>query len=198
MEKRTYKVYKFQELPEAVREKAIDKLQDINVDYPWYEYDGILDVHQAEWLKHGLKDCLFKYRTLCFEFEPGYGNYLRFIGLEVTDEEVFRKALGVSKRAWEKTRYYFPRCAARFSNTRLAFEDPEAYSGRPFTKKEEAQIDRAIETFDGWRREALAGLRRQYEYLISDKAIVETTEANDWWFRGSGEIDSLIPDAPEK
>ena len=198
MEIRTYKVYKFRELPETIQEKAVDKLRDINIDYSWYEYDGILDVHQAEWLKYGLKDCLFKYRTVGFEFEPGYGDYLRFVDLEVTDEEVFRKALGVSKRAWEKTRYYFPKCAARFSNTRLTFEDPEAYSGRSFTGKEEAAIDRAIRTFDGWRREALIGLRRQYQYLVSDKAIVETIEANDWWFRGNGEIDTAIPEAPGK
>ena len=175
------------ELPEDVKEKAIDNLRDINVDYEWWDMDGILDVKQSEWIKYGLKDCLFTYKTIYFDIDRE--SHLEFVDLKVTDDEVFRKALHISKNAWDKTTYYFRNNGSRYCNTRLEFEDPEAYSGKTFTVKEQQMIDMAIETFNDWREEALINLRKDYEYSISDEAIIETIKANDYMFTEDGKID---------
>ena len=43
MKVRTYKVYKFDELPKDGQQKAIENLYDINVDYDdWYYDEGLL------------------------------------------------------------------------------------------------------------------------------------------------------------
>ncbi|MCP5006541.1 MAG: hypothetical protein GY941_21765 [Planctomycetes bacterium] len=38
MEIRTYKVFKFDELPDSAKEKAIYRYADINVDHEWWDY----------------------------------------------------------------------------------------------------------------------------------------------------------------
>ncbi len=188
METRTYNVYKFDELSEEGKEKAIQNLQNINVDFDWWEDDGLLDVEQSEWVKFGLKGCLFRWKKIYFNINRD--SHLQFEGLEITNATVFRKALKISEKAWNKTNYCFNNGYSRYPETHLTFGDPEIYSSsKLFTEKEKMEIDRAIGIFDGWREQALINLRKNYEYLTSEKSIVETIKANDYFFTENGKID---------
>ncbi len=182
MEKREYTVYKFAELPEEAKQKALERYYNINIDHPdWYMADGLLDVEQSKWVKYGLKDCLFQYKELYFDLERG--QYLQFEDLKVTDREIFRQALGLSKRVWEKIDYSFD--SERNNNTTLRIESLE---GDNLTEKETVAIREAEETFSDWVNTAWVNLRDDYEYQTSEKAIVETFEANGYDFTLEGHI----------
>lgn len=190
METRTriYTVYKFNELPEEAKQKCLEKYSYINVDYAWWDGDGLLDIEQKKWAKWGLEGCLFKYKKFWFGFEREH--FLEFDDLVATNDEILRKALRISKRTWKKTYYHFSKTQERDPSTIIEFELSSELNGDYLfcTKKQKEELDRAEQIFKGWIDTAIYNLRKDYEYLTSEKAIKETFEANDYEFTIGGKI----------
>jgi hypothetical protein len=82
------KAYKFDELPEDVQEKVLDKHRYINVEHNWW--DGIVDSHIENWKKYGLNA-----NTLPVCFSLDRDNYLYFPSnnLWVEDVKKFAEAI---------------------------------------------------------------------------------------------------------
>lgn len=186
----TVTLYKFDELSEAAKDKAIENLYDINVDYEWWYDEGLIDLSskevnarhlQKEYL--GIKDMLFTWKEIYFDIDRGA--YLQFEGLKVNHDDIFRKWLRIPKRLWQNCQYSFDSHSEQ--NTRLVIE-ADKENGEDFTAKEQAIIDRAIEIFSDKIQEGLSSLRKQYEYLTSREGIIETIEANDYEFTENGKL----------
>jgi myo-inositol catabolism protein IolC len=74
MEIKEVKVYKFNELDEKAKEKAIERYSDINVDYDWWEFDGLMGLSKKELKENkiNLKDCpcdIINWKNLYFDLD---------------------------------------------------------------------------------------------------------------------------------
>lgn len=183
-----YKVYSFKNLPEDSKEKALEKYYAINVeDGDWYEDDFLVDMGvpkkiQDKSFKIKQGGTIFKWDKIYFDIDRG--DYIQFKNLRVEDEDSFRQTLGVSKKTWDKTDYYF-KDNGREGDTYVEFEEKE---GKEFTESEKVELEKAQENFSELMHQSKKGLRANYEYLTSRESIEETFEANDYRFTEKGEI----------
>ena len=186
------KVYKFKELSETGKEKALDNLRDINVawDY-WYDYEGKTGFSQDEidaLHKAGLpKDHVIPTELIDhdnIDFDLGRGSYIQLINPSFSDDEVARCFCGVSKRIWSLLEHHFYVSNRRDGDTKIEF----TYCGRRALKKVNEAIEQAEERINDKIQEVLSDLRKNYDYQTSDEAIIETIEANDYDFTEDGKI----------
>jgi hypothetical protein len=203
-----YRVYHFDDLPEKAKEKALENYRDINVDFDWWDYDGLIDLSESEMKESGIqalpKDWfkrklmadgthnegveypahtgLFKYDHNKMEFDFERYNYLKLNGLNVTDDNVFRKWLGVPKALWDKVEYVFEQPSGDHS-TYLEF-----HSEKNLTAVEQKTLSEAHMKFQRKMKEGLDDLRKEYERRLSDEEIAESFRANEYEFNEEGKI----------
>lgn len=157
------KVYKFDELSEESKQKALEKLIDINVDYEWYQ----------------------------FTYEDA-----KRIGLKLTEFDLDRNrhangeftlaanevAQNIFNEHGENTETY--KTAEKFMEKWQPIFDK-------YMQTEEGE-DELMEIEDNFLKELLSDyaimLQHEYEYLISDEAIIETIKANDYEFTEDGSL----------
>lgn len=186
------KLYRLSELSPSAREKAIGSLSDINVDYDWWQDDGLIDLSKQEinsrHLQKDYKGLLFSWSKIYFDIDRG--SYLQFIDLVVSDNNVFRKFLRIPKSLWQNVYFRFENSHGNWnqSNTKIVFENQ--YNDRDFTSKQQSILDIATSIFDDKISEGLSNLKQQYEFLTSEEQIIETIEANSYKFTEEGELDS--------
>ena len=190
------KEYSFNELSESAKDKAIEKLYDLNLYDGWWESDGMLDMTTEE-LKSRHIDievekkrewwgkCLFSYTGIYFDLDRNH--HLQFENLSVNDDNIFRKFLRIPKPLW----YKLDGCwefenNGRYPNTELVFDT--YYAEGNITDREQAILDRASEIFSDKVSEALLMLQKEYDYQSSREAIIEGIEANEYSFDLDGNI----------
>lgn len=182
------KVYKYDELTDEAKEKAIEKLWDINVDSEWWDYDGKTGFSQAEITKYGLElahsDDLLEYKKLYFDIDRGA--YIQFIDAEFAHEETARRFLGVPAELWAKVDWRILDQPGRNSSTRLEYEHAEY---EDFTDEETRILDHAVSQFEDKVQEALNGLRGEYDYQTSREAVEETIRINEYEFNERGGLE---------
>jgi hypothetical protein len=194
-----YKAQKFSELSDEAKEKALEVMRDINVSFEWWDSDCYLELSEKEmkarhiklsprWWEKGLGNIpgeypaytgLFRWRDIYFDIDRSW--YLQFQDLEVRDENIFRRWLRIPKQLWDNCSYSFTN-PGRYGNTRLEIEPME----RDWTPHQGEIIERAEAIFADKVSEALRILRDDYYYLLSDKAVQETIEINDYDFFEDG------------
>ena len=179
------KVYEFEELSEQVQERVIGDFNDINVDYDWWDIDGLLDLTKEEMKKKGIapgeiKDVLFSYKISAFDFDRG--QYIQFDNVVVNNDDVFRRFLEIPEDLWDQCAYAFTD-HARFVNTCLELQIVETP-----TEKEEKILDRAVEIMADKIHEAWVSLRNDYEYFTSEEAVRDTILANEYEFYEDGKM----------
>lgn len=178
METRQYKVYKFDELSDEGKEKAIQNYYDINVDYEWWEhlYDDAENI--------GLK-------LESFDLDRNRHATGRFTMGMVDVIDAIMKEHGIEcdtyKLATEWNTEYRNRAASWLWDQRKAYPD-ERYTLDDFQDTSE---------YDDIERDFLKDLLEEYsvmlqkecDYLTSEEAITETLVCNDYDFTESGRID---------
>jgi hypothetical protein len=162
METRQYTVYKFSELSEDGKEKAIQNLADINVDYEWWEstYDDAENI--------GLK---------IHEFDIDRGAYCRMTYVDSL-EDVIAKIIsdhGKDCETAKTAREYQKKLKALDKLEECDYEDA----------RDELRDEFLHDISEDYR----IILQHEYEYLTAEKAIIETIEANDYDFTEDGQID---------
>ena len=210
-------VYTIDELkadhPDAYQ-KALERYAGINVDFEWYDYDGLLDLTEAEMQSRKIKlsekwyesdkpkdhngnllgeypayTGLIKYKIASFDLSREY--YIQFSDIEVMCENTFRKFLRIPKRLWDNCYYTFNNSSNGFpmrsSNTIFEIE-PDCWDGRDFTERQQQIIDRAIEIMTDKIAESLSNLSKSYDYLTSEPAILESLQINEYQFTLGGKI----------
>ena len=177
----TYDLYQYNELSDDAKEKALEWGYDLNVDYDWWEQDGLTGFTAQEIRKHRLvnpPDDLLTYKHLYFDIDRG--DYIQFDNARFTDDETARKFLGVPKSLWEQVYWRINSIPGRETNTRLEYEAQDWE--KEFTKKQFVILDNAVERFADKMHDCLFSLRNDYECRTSREAIEETIEINEYTF----------------
>lgn len=159
-------LYNFSELSEEAKKKAIEKLSDINVSYDWWE----------------------------FIYEDAEN-----IGLKITSFDLDR-----NRHAKGEFITSAPECAESILNehgdtcetystaqtllNRLS-EVEAKWEGRERTNEEDNELDELEDEFlKSLLEDYSIMLEKECEYLQSEKAIIETIEANDYEFDEDGNL----------
>ena len=156
-------VYKFEELDKQTKEKVIDNNTYINVeDTFWYDFI------KEDFIRLGLE-------IRSFDLDRG-----SFAEIHIEDFEYTSKNI-------------IDEFGDRVPIKQTAKNYIDEYNKIQANYKEDEDIERELEILDEkYQREfeidTLSYLRDEYDYQISDEAIIETIEANDYNFTWNGEI----------
>lgn len=211
METRTYKVYKFDKLPDDVKENAIDRYRDINVDHDWWDYlfddfkaiakilgIEIDQIYFSGFASQGDGLCF----TGSFEYAKGWRKALDEYAPkrwkdtktgEVTENRHNAELHEIGERlqALQKTAFYgvcgIVEHRGHYQHSGCTdFDVRHNWDGDV-----EVQFD--PDDFKQVYRELMDTfyymLRREYDYLTSDECITESLIANEYDFNENGEID---------
>jgi L-rhamnose mutarotase len=168
------KVYTFNELTEDQKQKAIEKLYDINVDHEWWDciYEDAKNV--------GIKITEFDLdgnRHAKIEFTEG----AEYTAEKITQEhgcecETYKTAAAYIKDRTELVKKYSDGC-----KTDIVCEDNEQ------------EFDNECDDLDSEFKKSIAEdysilLQKEMEYLTGYEAIKETIEINEYEFDDNGNI----------
>jgi len=159
-------VYKFEELDKQTKEKVIENYRHINVDdFQWYDW---------------IKDDFNRLGLEIQEFDLGRRNYVKIYieNFEDTSKSIIEH-FGDSVAIKQTAKNYIDEYEKILSNF-----------------KEDEDIERELEILDEqyekeYSEDILSYLRANYESDISDEAVIDTIEANDYDFTWNGEIFKL-------
>ena len=174
MEKKTYTVYKYDELNEEQKEKAIERYYDINIDHDWWDHIET-------------DDCGIKLK----EFDIDRGSYCK-LGFEKSELETARAIVenhGESCNTHRLSRAYIEAYESleRERETINQSDDDIGY-------RKEVEIEDKMEVLkdeyvEDLQNEYLQLLRDEYSFQTERVAIEETLRANDYDFTEDGKID---------
>ncbi len=189
IETREYKVYSFAELSEEAKKTALEKLRNTNVDEEFWS-DCVLEDATEQLAEMG-----YKYARVYFSGFWSQGDGASFeCTVDVpawlkhaspVNKEKFLKLADISLYAGIKTS---GRCSHEYSMT-IDIEQVEYVEGLGDLVGE---LGEAI--LEDARHEArliYKKLEKEYEYLTSDDAVIETIEANEYEFLASGKMFTL-------
>ena len=157
------KVYKLEELDKQTKEKVIENYRYINVeDTFWYD-----------WIKEDFNRLGLEIQ----EFDLGRRNYIKIYidNFKDTSESILQE-FGDSVLIKQTAKNYLD----EFNKIQANY-------------KEDEDIERELEILDEeyekeYSEDILSHLRASYEWEISDEAIINTIEANDYDFTIDGKI----------
>ena len=162
----TINVYEFDELIEKAKENAINKLADINVDYEWWDstYDDAENI--------GLK--------------------LKTFDLDRNRHATGELILSATEVAANVIRDHGDQCETY--KTAQEFLDEQNKYPMPDDDSDEFSVweDKMLELEDEFLKSLLEDysiiLQKEYEYLTSEEAIIESIKANDYVFDENGNL----------
>ena len=170
----TKNIFKFDELDERTQGKALDGLYGINVDYDWW------DSVYADAATIGLK---LKY----FDLDRNRHATGSFTESPLTVIRLIKENHGKDCETFKT--------ADGFEQTFLDYQTAEAYDDEHLDDEDFEQRfdgyaleDSTKEFLDSLLEDYATMLQKEYEYLTSREAILETIEANDYEFDENGKL----------
>lgn len=164
METRTYKVYKFDELTEEQKEKVLDRYFDINVDHEWWDstYEDAKNIGvKIEGLDLG--------------------------GRQSIEGDLIDSVMGCIVKIKEQ---HGKTCETYKTARRYEIEAKRLFRLQDWTDADyTAQENLNHEFKTDILEDYFQMLQKEYEYLTTREAIIETIEANDYDFTEDGKID---------
>lgn len=203
---KTYTIYKyeFDELDDDAKEKAIESMYDVNVNYDWWDF--VIDDIQEQLTKMGIYKPKVRFSGFGF-----YGDGASFTGesvdlialieyLKLQNEfkllytalkaDMLDYAAYISGNARDVHEYScsFKIDSFNYFNDDLWDESEDKYTER-YDLYEQA-MERLRRYLEDWRLDYSVDiyhrLKEEYEYLTSKDAIVETILANEFEFNKDG------------
>ena len=177
----TVKAYKFNELSDDAKKRALNAFRDINVEYDWWDGAYYIIRTAGELLGLEIGDIHFDAYLYCifdadYEYARGAAKAIQAEFPRATDlHDVARKLQDLQKR-----HFYSLSCAVtegRSMNRYECFRFCEDYECK--------DLGDIIDDFAHWARVLL---RDEYKYLTSDEAVKETIEANEYEFTEAGKL----------
>ena len=178
----TVKAYKFDELSDDAKKRALNKFRYINVEYDWWTDGAYYTIRTAgKLLGLDIDGIYFDTDSYCI-FDASY-EYVRGAAKAVKAE--FSRATDLHEvardlQALQRRHFYSLSCnvaSQRDTNSYQCFRFGEDY--------ECEDLGDIIDDFAHWARVLL---RDEYEYLTSDEAVKETIEANEYEFTEAGKL----------
>lgn len=175
MEMREYKVYKYGELTEDQQQKVLENYADINVDCEWWDH-----------MYEDAKTVLLKLDSFGLDRDRHCtGNFIEYAG--DTAKKIIAEH-GDTCETYGTAVNYLVELAA------LVKEYSDGIQTDTVTEDNEYDFDNAESDMDiEFLRSILEDysimLQKEYDYLTTEEAIIETIEANDYDFTVDGKID---------
>ena len=179
METVTKTAYRFDELTDYAKEKAISESRDINTDYEWYDDDYMLELWKE---KYGIA---FDRSKISFDIDRGSILYFTRGGIWVENPYKLARAIYgkgydiMAKQGWLEFTFDIIHYGGRGCRNTLKVRD-----NRDSLSKD-LPVD-ADEWLKGITEDYLSQLRKKYEYLTSDEAVIETIKVNEYTFTIDG------------
>lgn len=194
MKTKTIKLYTFDELSEEAKKKALEKLYDINV-YDDYWYDDMLEEFKEDMKKMGYYVENVYFRGFwsqgdgaCFTGSVDILEYVKIkkLGNKYRKLLHYVKDMGGSVDITTSGRYYHPET--------MRFEDNIIQMGSLYDDEILQQATIIVDLIEKEAREKVdelyERLEEQYDYLVSEEAIIDTIECNDYYFTKDGELEN--------
>lgn len=187
---RQYQVYKFDELPDQIKQKALDKYRDWNVnswnENGWAEY--ILEQQEA-----GLSSMGFDNAKIYFSGFSSQGDGACFEASVNITQYIKNRRLGNKFRALlnqeECFSYSITHSGHYYHEHSMKVE--QGFWGEP-TEKAQTQAELLLELIEieivEIAKRIYKKLEEEYDYLTSDEAITESFLENGYDFTIDGEI----------
>jgi hypothetical protein len=168
----TTTLYEYDELSNEAKEKAIEEMYNINVDYDWWDYS------YADAENIGLK---------ITGFDIDRGSYCSGDFIE-SAEETAEKIIANHGETCETYRTAKDYLAERSA---LVVKYSDGINTNVVTEENEYDFDCECDDIDAeFLRSLLEDyriiLQHEYEYLTSEEAIIETIQANEYHFSENG------------
>jgi len=187
----TYNVYKFNELSEKVQEKVLQNLWDINAYDDWYEFT--VEDYKEKLEAIGFEDPKIYFSGFCSQGDGAC--FDAYINLEKIVQHLgdkrFNKLIHLIQEGYisaciGKTSYacHYSHQKTRYIDFTLDFSEKYkrlwklCYTFMEYV--EELRLDLSHDIY--------RSLEKEYYYLTSKEAIIETIEANDYDFLENGKI----------
>lgn len=170
------KLYEFKELSEKAQDKAIELLYDINVDHDWWEstYENAENV--------GIKITgfdLYRYSITGHFIEGACITAREILGNHGRNCETYKIAKSFLEE-WDN----------------LVAEHSDGNDTERVCEEKEDAFDKLADPLESEFLKSILEdyriiLSKEYEYLTSKKEIIETIEANEYFFTEDGKISNL-------
>jgi len=166
-------VYNFSELSEEAKEKAISYLSDINVDHDWFDYiyDDAKNIG-LEITEFDLDRASYAKGNFMYDAKYTADNIIREHGAHCDTAKTAQDYLVTLKTETDKV-------LSEYSNK----ECPEDYLD-DFLDTEDIDAEFLRSLLEDYR----IMLSKEYDYLTSEAAIIETIEANEYEFLDNGKL----------
>jgi hypothetical protein len=170
----TTNVYKFDELSEEGKQKAIEGLWDINVDYEWWDF--------------AYEDAkLIGVKINGFDIDRGSYCDIKLINGEIAICQAILKSHGEMCDTFKMAEKFLPQLQSALSDYEIANDDDDI-DYDVYLEAQDKYNDLKDEFKNELQEKYLIILRKEYEYLTSEEAIIETIEANDYDFTEDGKL----------
>ena len=198
MKVKEIQLFEFDELPEAIKAKVIEKYRDINTDYEWH------DMSLADWKEKleamGFEEPKIAFRGFCCQgdgasFDCKNVDVEMFLASQKKKKD-FEELVKAIKKGTVDVSASVIRIDHHYSHEYTVRGDVEnSYLDNDdtgFTLQKQAQEleDLITEVVRNISRNIYMKLESEYEYLTSDKAVIETIEANEYTFRANGVMEN--------
>ena len=188
--KKEFTIYKFNELSETAKEKAIENKRDYfyeNNDFAEWSLDDcyllepkdkeIRDVYKKNKLEY--KDLLIKNNRKIY-FSLDRNRYIDISNaMEIQSDYMFLKWLGLNDRLIEKVTFEIGKDTINI--------EPNYFKDDNITEIEQKKIDKAVIKFEEHCEDILTQIDEAIEYRYSDESISNFLECNDYNFTEDGE-----------
>ncbi len=179
-------VYKFDELSETAKQKALESFYDINVDYEWWEF--IYDDAKNVGIKitgfdlDRRKNCEGKFYD---DAEEVANKILQEHGDTCETYKTAKAFLGELANIESRYKGRWSQYNDETPEDEREYDDFDDY----FEQEAEYDIEDAKNDFKKYIFSDYANmLQENYEYLTSEEAIIESIEANEYEFTENGKL----------
>jgi hypothetical protein len=167
------KVYPFGELSEDAKEKAVQGLYEINIWHEWWENT----FEDAATVKLKL-----------MEFDIDRGSYCRGEFVEYTKEtaDAIIERHGENCETWKTATEFIENSAKLYMKFSVDIREDGFDENEYGREQEQEELD--AEFLKSILEDYRIILQKEYEYLASEDAIIETIEANEYEFTEDGKL----------
>lgn len=188
------KARKASELSGEALDKVLERFSEINVDHLWYEYD---ETPEEDVKEHGIEVDMSK---ASWDLEPRYRQlYWSKDGIRIVDMDKFLKSF----KKYAKIPARLVKAIQQYE-VELYFETNHYGGGDGksiltfFDRSDDGITDNLKEinldeALQGWFEKNIVGhildyYQKNYDYLTSKEAIIETLDANEYLFTEDGRV----------